>query len=70
MKEHLVAVAAKQFERQNTERMRDAAEFLWVVLANVSEGDWSKQSEEWRRAAERARDDFHTLCKTLNMRAS
>lgn len=36
----------------------DAAEALWVVVANVSGGDWSKQSVEWRQAAERARDLF------------
>ena len=36
--------------------MADAAEMLWVVLANVSEGDWTKQTAEWQEAAARWRD--------------
>ena len=36
----------------------DTADFLWVVLANVSGGDWSKQSREWQEAAAKARDDY------------
>jgi thiosulfate reductase cytochrome b subunit len=39
-------------------RMADAAEMLWVVLANVSGGDWTKQSPEWNEAASRWRDDY------------
>lgn len=38
--------------------MADAAEMLWVVLANVSGGDWTKQSEEWQEAAARWRDNY------------
>ena len=41
------------------------AEMLWVVLANVSGGDWTKQSHEWQDAAARARDQyFAALRKT------
>lgn len=39
--------------------LRDAAEMLWVVVANVSEGDWTKQTEEWQVAAARWRDNYH-----------
>lgn len=70
MKAELKAVSARQCERRELERMRDAAEFLWIVLANVSEGDWTKQNEEWQTAAARARDDYHTLCKQLNLRTA
>ena len=39
-------------------QMTDAAEMLWVVLANVSEGDWTKQTPEWQAAAARWRDNY------------
>jgi hypothetical protein len=38
--------------------MADIAEMLWVVLANVSGGDWTQQSAEWREAAARWRDYY------------
>ena len=38
--------------------MQDAAEMLWVVLANVSGGDWAKQNDEWQKAAARWRDNY------------
>ena len=40
------------------EKMADAAEMLWVVLANVNGGDWSKQSKEWQKVAARWRDNY------------
>ena len=36
----------------------DAAEMLWTVVANASNGDWSKQSPEWQEAAARWRDAY------------
>jgi hypothetical protein len=36
----------------------DAAEMLWVVLANVSGGDWTQQSAEWQEAAAHWRDNY------------
>lgn len=38
--------------------MAAAAEMLWVVLANVSGGDWTKQTPEWQEAAARWRDNY------------
>ena len=38
--------------------LQDAAEMLWVCLANVSEGDWTKQTIEWQEAAEKWRDNY------------
>ena len=31
----------------------------WVLLANVSEGDWSKQPQAWQDAVVRWRDAYH-----------
>jgi hypothetical protein len=31
----------------------------WVVIANVSEGDWTKQPDVWQTAAADWRDEFH-----------
>ncbi len=41
--------------------MADAAEMLWIVLANVSGGDWTKQSKEWQDAAARWRDNYFAV---------
>jgi hypothetical protein len=43
--------------------MVDAAEMLWVVLANVSGGDWTKQTPEWQEAAARWRDNYFAALK-------
>lgn len=50
------AVAALQAEQDA--RLADAAEMLWIVLANVSDGDWTKQRPEWQEAAARWRDNY------------
>lgn len=42
----------------NPPNLPDAAEMLWVVLANVSGGDWTKQLPEWQEAAARWRDYY------------
>lgn len=53
--------AHKEIERVKAAaaEMRDAAEMLWTVVANVSGGDWTKQSDEWQTAAARWRDAYH-----------
>lgn len=38
--------------------LANAAEMLWVVLANVSGGDWTQQTAEWQEAAARWRDNY------------
>lgn len=45
------------------EKMADAAEMLWVVLASVSGGDWTKQTAEWQKAAARWRDNYFAAVK-------
>lgn len=42
-------------------RLADAGEMLWVVLANVNDGDWKKQSVDWQNHAAHWRDDFHKV---------
>lgn len=45
-------------------RLVDSAEMLWVVLANVSGGDWTKQTQEWQDAAARWRDEYFEATRT------
>ena len=42
--------------RARIARMYDDLEMAWVVIANVSGGDWTQQSTEWQKAAARWRD--------------
>jgi hypothetical protein len=44
--------------------LADAAEMLWVVLANVNGGDWTKQSAEWQEAAARWRDTYFAAIRS------
>lgn len=37
----------------------NALDLAWGIIANVSGGDWSQQSEEWRKAATRWRDELY-----------
>lgn len=39
--------------------LANAAEMLWVTVANVD--DWKKQSPEWQQAAARWRDNFFKI---------
>lgn len=52
------ARAALRDVTDDLEGLRDASEFLWTVLANVSGGDWTKQASEWQDAAAHAREDY------------
>jgi hypothetical protein len=49
--------------RLRLKALEDAAEMLWVVLANVSGGDWDKQSHEWQETAARWRDNYFVALK-------
>ena len=46
--------------------MADAAEMLWIVLANVSGGNWKEQSPEWQEAAARWRDNYFAVLKAAS----
>ena len=47
--------------KKSYDELADAAEMLWVTLANVSQGDWTRQTEEWQEAADRWRDNYHRV---------
>ena len=54
-------------DKQKVKEFVNAAEMLWVVLANVSEGNWSLQSEEWQKAASRWRDNYFKKLEELGL---
>jgi hypothetical protein len=54
-------LAAAEAERDR--RCRDA-EMAWNIIANVSGGDWTQQSDEWREAATRWRDQYFAALGT------
>jgi histidine triad (HIT) family protein len=37
----------------------DLLEMAWVIIANANEGNWDNAHPDWRKAAERWRDDYH-----------
>ncbi len=53
-------------ERKKVKVITDAAEMLWVTLANVSDGDWTKQTKEWQKVAAKWRDNYHEAINTHN----
>lgn len=48
--------------------MTTAAEMLWSVVANVNQGDWSKQNQQWQEAAARWRDNYFAIVKRYRLR--
>lgn len=55
---------------QNERDLLEAGEMLWIVLANTSMGDWTKQSQEWQEAARRWADNFHSVAAKLNAKVA
>jgi len=53
---------------QKVKEFAKAAEMLWVTLANVSGGDWTKQSTEWQEAANKWRDNYLKRLKELDLK--
>lgn len=45
-------------EKTKVEVLLDVAEAMWGVIANAGGGNWDLESDEWREAAERARDSY------------
>jgi hypothetical protein len=69
--EFISKVQARNSHLSEHERaLLDAGEMLWVVLANVSGGDWEKQTSEWQLAARRWADNFHAVASSINAKAS
>ena len=43
----------------------DLLEEAWGLIANAGMGDWEKETPEWRIAAGRWRDEYHTALPEL-----
>lgn len=43
------------------EAAMDCMNYAWTIICNVSEGDWTKQQQEWQDAAARCREQYHAL---------
>ena len=39
----------------------DLIEYAWGIIANAGGGNWDTQTDEWRKAAERWRDQYHAI---------
>lgn len=39
----------------------DVLNYAWTIICNVSEGDWTKQQQDWQDAAARCREQYHAL---------
>ena len=52
-------------EQKDFQKLFEAAEIAWGVIANVSQGDWTKQNDEWNEAAVRWRDNYFKLVKEM-----
>ena len=55
---------AERLQEQNEAAM-DCLNYAWTIICNVSEGDWTKQTQEWQDAAARCRDQYHALLPTM-----
>lgn len=58
---------AQENERLKADRQRlaDAAEMLWVVIASVGGSDWENETPEWQEAAARWRDNYFAALKPV-----
>jgi len=63
--DELASALASLRPSPEVETLKDAAEMLWVVLANVSGGDWTQQTPEWQEAAARWRDKYFESLASL-----
>jgi len=54
-------IKEREAEKARAEKLKDAGEMLWVVVANVSGGNWKLQSQEWQDAAAKWRDNYFAI---------
>jgi len=57
-------IEALEFECNEQRKM---VEIAWGIIANVSEGDWNRQNEAWKRAAITWRDNAFSKYRTQNV---
>ena len=54
---------------ERAKRIEEALEMAWLVIANVSGGDWEKQSSDWQTAVAKWRDEqFHPIWSEVSAR--
>jgi len=41
----------------------DLIEMAWVIIANVRQGDWTKETKDWQKSAKKWRDEYHKHLK-------
>lgn len=58
MKELQKVIADRDKWKERAEKAADAAEMLWVLVLNVSSGDWQSQSEEWRERVDKWKETY------------
>lgn len=64
LEENFLRVRTERDEAiDRSKKILDAAEMLWVVIANVSGGNWAAQSSEWQEAAARCRDHYFSILR-------
>jgi len=45
---------------EEAKKQEDLLEMAWVLIANSSEGDWDKALPQWKQAAAKWRDEYHS----------
>lgn len=43
------------------EKKANLLEMAWVIIANSFEGNWDKAPKDWKKAAEKWRDEYHEI---------
>jgi len=72
MNVELATVFAETLDRE-LDKMKSAGEFLWIVLANVGNGQgrsWEQESDDWQKAAAKAREDYWKVCSEMNRKTA
>lgn len=67
-----LAALATEDPKEMTKRQEknmEALELAWGIIANVSGGNWNEQTVDWKKAAERWRDEhWHPALEALGAR--
>jgi len=48
--------------------MRECSNFLWTIICSAGGGDWSKESDDWQKAACLGREQYHAILSTTASR--
>jgi len=53
-----VLVKQREEWKSMCEKLAEAGDDLWGVVANAAGGNWKNETEEWEQAAQRCRDNY------------